>query len=169
MAEESRFAKIARVRVTQSAANNLTFTEFQTGVGLQVAATRGKGTGWLIDQLDYYVPNQVAAMPATGDIVRYGITTSNAIVDLESMEDQRILHAAEKLLILTTSGAALLTQPHSFQFFPALLWAEPTLFIASDGESLAVAAEVICRIFYRTIELDQQLVFEVAQAFRIIS
>lgn len=169
MAEESRFAKIARVRVTQSAANVLTFAEFQTGVGLAASSILGEGTGWLIDQIDYYVRNLATAMVAQGDILRYGITTSNAIAALEELEDQRILHAAERFIRLTTSGQAETLQPQTFQFFPALLWAEPTLFIASDGESLAAAADVVARIHYRTIELDTQLIFEVAQAFRVIS
>lgn len=169
MAEESRFAKIATVSVTQSAANALTFTGFQTGVGLQVGSTRGKGIAMLIDQIDYYCKNLSATVVGTLDTLRYGITTSNQITAVEDLEDRRILHAAEVQIAITTSGIVRFHQPHSHQFFPAMIWAEPELFFATDGESLGAAADMVCRIYYRIIELDQQLIFEVAQSFRIIS
>ncbi len=169
MAEESRFAKIARVGVVQSAASVITFNEFQTGVGLQVGATRGKGMAMLVDQLDYYLPALAAAIVADGDTVRYAITTSNQVTGLEDFDDQRILHMGERIFKLTTSGMQELKQPHTFQFFPALIWAEPTLFAAVDGAAQPTAAEVNIRIYYRLVELDQQLVFEIAQQFRIIS
>lgn len=169
MAEESRFAKIARVSVLQSAANTMTFSEFQTGVGLQTGAARGKGLAMLVDQIDYYVANLLAAAAGAADIVRYGITTSNQVTSLADFDDQRLLHMGERSWRFLTSGSNSELQPHTFQFFPALIWAEPTLFAASDGSSLAAAADVNIRIYYRLVELDQQLIFEVAQQFRIIS
>ncbi len=170
MAEESRFAKIATVTVTGSAANTITFAEFQTGVGLQVGATRGKGLAMLIDEIDYYVTNLNLVLALDGDIVRYGITTSNQVSAVEDLADRRILHSAERQLrAITAASVVTFTQPHIHQFFPALLWAEPTLFLATDGESQPVVPTVVARIFYRLIELDQSLIFEVAQQFRIVS
>jgi len=169
MAEESRFAKIARVSVTQGSANAITFNEFQTGVGLQVGASRGKGMAMLIDQIDYYMPNLMTALLLDTDIAMFGITTSDQIPNGDAFDDQRVLHCGAISKQFTTSGAVILVQPLVFQFFPALIWADPTLFVMTDGVSLAVAVELNVRIYFRLVELDQQLIFEVAQQFRIIS
>jgi len=169
MAEESRFAKIARVGVVQATANQPSFNEFQTGVGLQVGASRGKGMAMLIDEIDYYVPVLEGEMVADLDTIMFGITTSDQVAGLDDFDDQRILHTASIGMLFTTSGQSIIRQPMVYQFFPALIWAEQSLFAAIDGISQPSVAEVNIRIYYRLVELDQQLIFEVAQSFRIIS
>lgn len=158
---EDKYANRAGIAVTESAAGTLTFAELITGVGFQTKR------GMLIDQIDYLVPVlTLALLVAGGDIVRYGITISTGVIDLEDTTDLRILHAGsiQSKLFGVAANMVIVRMPLQHQFFPSLIHANIRIYLAVQGASLASAATVRCRLYWRHVDLSDREVSELVQA-----
>lgn len=157
---EDRFANRAGITVTESAAGTLTFQELITGVGFNTKK------GMLIDEIDYYIPQAtVALLVANPDEVRFGITSSTGVTDLEDATDSRILHSASfQRRESTAVGVEHLKFPLVYQFFPSLIHAHIRIHLAILGVSLATVANVRVRILWRFIDLNDREIAELVQA-----
>jgi len=157
---EDRYANWAGISATESAAGTLTFQELLTGVGFNT------GKGMLIDQIDYFIPTAtVALMVADADLVRFGITSSVGVTDLEDVTDGRILHSATyEKEFATAVGFIHIQMPLSYQFFPSLIHAFQRVHLAVQGISMASAATVRARLYWRFIDLKDREIAELVQA-----
>lgn len=159
---EDRFANVAAVRVTETAANTLTFAEMLTGISL------GQGVGMIIDQIDYSpAPSVLGDLVAAGDVIHMGITTSDDINDLSARSDRRILHQMALLALQVGTVVSLSVEktPYVHQFFPPMIIAAPRVYLAVVGTSLAAPAVVDIRIYFRYITLTPQQYLELAESF----
>lgn len=163
-----RFANLASIEVTLSAANALTFQELRTNVGID--ADRNKATAMIIDEIDYqFLAADIAQMTTTGDSLNAGITISNS-ASLLDVTDTRVLNTVSlmRLDLGTAAGGVLFESPIVRQFFPPLIVGERSIFLGAISVGLAAAAVVRCRIYYRVEALTQGEFIELAEVFRLV-
>lgn len=167
-AMRDRFANLAMLRVTQSAANTITFATLELNIGL--LPTRQGAVAMVIDQLDYFYRNQ-ELMTADTDIQLMGVTISDSVTDLSDPTDRRILHTTE-LQRFDLGGAAgnpqVIERPRTFQFFPPIIHAEKRLYLGLDSTGLASAATGDVRIYYRLVQLTPAELVELTEVFRLV-
>lgn len=164
-----KFANIATIEVTASAANTLTFQALQTGLGIR--ANRKSADAMIVDQIDYFpAGNSIAEMTTTSDQIAFALTISNAVGNLEDITDRRTLHSGSvrRLDFGTAAGGQLVRLPFRHQFFPPLITAEATIYLGTLSSGLASANVLRCRIYYRVVELSQGEFLELAEVFRLV-
>lgn len=164
-----RFANFASIQVTQTAANALTFGSLSTNMGF--LGRRDQALAMVIDEIQYS-PGRAAIdlMTAGGDHVTIGLTTSDLITDLEDLTDKRLLDFHEIHQILFTAVGAVNNQfPFRKQFFPPLITAERTLFMALASGGLASAITSRIRILFRVETLTGAELVELSEAFLLTS
>lgn len=158
---EDRYANWAGISAIESAANTLTFQEKLTGVGF------GTGKGMLIDQIDYFITQaSMTLLLATGDGINFGITSSTGITDLEDIADSRVVHTGQVFLHMraTVGMGEFEWMPHVYQFFPSIIIAHQRIFLAVEGVSLASAATIRARVYWRFVDLTDRNIAELVQA-----
>lgn len=163
---EDRYTNLASADVTESAANTITYQELLTGISL------GVGVGMLIDQLDYLpAGGALDDLVAVGDQLSFGWFTSNSPTSIE-LNDRRLIHMgrlkSEPVVGTAASGGSPVSLPLVYQFFPAMIVAAPRIYFAVLGDSLAAAARVQSRLYFRYIELSTQEYLELAEAFILV-
>lgn len=164
--DTDRWASIATVQTTESAAGTITFSSINTGVGL---ATK---RGLLIDELQFFVGlTDLNLILAETDAIDMGLTVSNGVDDLSDFTDRRILQnlTLSRADHGTAASGELVQMPIIQQFFPALITAEQTLYFGVKGISLAAVFTAKLRILFRYIELSDRDVLEIAQNFSLVS
>jgi len=161
---DDRFANVGAAQVTESAANTITFQELQFPISL------GAGVGLLIDQIDYYLTNDLVV--AAGDFVHMAWSLRDDVTTLVSSFNQRsIIHTCFKqIVVLSAVGFETDRWPWTYQFFPPLLVApnRGRLFLGVQGVSLSAAAIVQSRIYTRYLPLTDRDYLELAEAFDLI-
>ena len=157
---EDRYANMGGIEVIESGANTLTFAEKLTGVGFNTKK------GMLIDQIDYFIPNATQLLLlGNADMIRFALTVSSSVDDLEDVGDSRILHSGSwNLQSLSSVGFNFIKMPLSFQFFPSLIHAQQRIFLGVQGSSLASAATVRARFYWRFVDLNDRDISELVQA-----
>ena len=166
---EDRWANIATVEVTQSAANAVTFAELRTNIGIQ--SDRKTAIAMLIDQIDYFpVGGAISLMTTSTDSLDMALTISDSVTDLFDVSDRRILHSTRlfRFDAGTAANANFLRFPLSQQFFPALITAERSLFLGLGSTGLAAGTTLRCRIYHRFVELSDSQFLEIAEVFRLV-
>lgn len=175
MAEQSgalrdMFANIMTFDVTETAAGTLTFGSVETNVGID--SNRRTGVAVLIDQIDYFVHRGAATLLLDeSDEITYGITISNGVTNMRDMSDRRILHSDSLFVhdVGTAASSHLWLAKQTNQFFPPLIMAERQIFLGVVSSSLASAAQVRARIYYRTTQITSEQFVEIAEVFRLVS
>jgi len=165
-AHEDRYTNLAAAVVVESAASTITYIELLTGISL------GQGIGMLIDQIDYHIDQGVFAdLTGADDQLVYGWGTSNSPTSI-GVEDRRFIHVArtqKRAVIGTAASAAELTHgPLVYQFFPAMIVANPRLYLAVQGISLASPATIGSRLYFRYIPLTDKEYLELAETFILV-
>lgn len=158
---EDRYANWGSVSVTEEAAGTLTFQEKLTGVGF------GTGKGMLIDQIDYFMPAATLALYlGTPDRVDFGLTSSVGVTNLEDIADSRMIHSAQLIMRLISGGDShtLFQNPMTYQFFPSIILAHQRIFLAIKSDSLAAAATIRCRFYWRFVDLTDRNIAELVQS-----
>ena len=159
---QDRYANIIMAQVTQSAANAITFKEILTGVSL------GSGVGILIDQIDYFIDQTaLSLLLATADTLKIGWCVSDSLTQL-GFDDRSVIHAMGVNTQFTTSGLAYEYSPKVFQFFPPIIRASARLFLCCASASLASAAVVESRMYFRYVDLSTQEYLELAESGLVI-
>ena len=164
-----KYANIATLEVTLSAANTLTFQEMQTNLGID--PDRKKAVAMIIDEIDYLPgTTSLTEMTAANDRIDMSITISNNVPVIVDITDRRILHSATIVrLDGGTAGNFILQRtPFSYQFFPPLITAEKRIYLGCMSAGLASAMTLRCRIYYRTVAIDQADFIELAEVFRLV-
>lgn len=169
-AVRDRFANFASIEVTQSAANTLTFASLATNMGF--LGRRDQALAMIIDEIQYSPGAAgLALMTGNQDDIIIGLTTSDQILDLEDLTDNRLLdfHGIFRIDLGTAASASLEQFPWRKQFFPPIITAERTLFAACNSSGLASALTVRLRILYRVETLSGSELVELSEVFRLTS
>lgn len=164
-----KYANIATLAVTMSAANTLTFAELRTQVGIE--PDRQSANAMIIDQIDYFPErNMFQEMTVAGDAVLAALCVSNAVTDLEDFSDRRILHAmaVNRHDLGTPASAWIFKTPLVHQFFPPLITADRSLFLGAFSVGLATAGVIRSRIYHRIVKVTQAEFIELAEVFRLV-
>jgi len=165
-----RFANIASLRVVQSAANTLTFASLATNMGF--IGRRDQALAMVIDEIQWHIDDvTMDGLVAAADRVMLALCVSNSLTDITDYTDRRILALYEIGCTLagTAGNAFIHEQPAVKQFFPPLITAERTLFLAVDGNSIPATVTAQCRILFRVETLTAGELVELAEVFRLTS
>lgn len=163
-----RFANVAAIQTTTSAADTETFAPLATNMGF--LGRRDQALAMVIDEIQWSLSNAaLALLDADGDQIHLALTTSNLLTDLTDLTDQRIL--ANFRLARYDGGTAasmlLYPMPAIKQYFPPLITAERTLFLGVDSASLGAVITAQIRILYRVETLTSAELIELAETFRL--
>lgn len=165
-----RFANIASIQTTESAANTLTFNSLATNMGF--LGRRDQALAMVIDELQWF-PSAATLKDLVdqADSFVMALTVSNGVTDLSDLTDRRILALIQfvPLMVGAVVSLALIVQPFRHQFFPPLITAERTLYLGVQGASLAAAAVAQLRILFRVETLTSGELVELAEVFRLTS
>lgn len=165
-----RFANIASIETVETAANTLSFNSLSTNMGF--LGRRDQALAMVIDELQWR-PNMVALtqLLTTADRIRMALTVSNAVTDITDLTDRRILatHSWGLGFVGAATAAFIIQAPVNKQFFPPLITAERTLFLAVEGVSLTSAMTGQLRILFRVETLTSGELVELAEVFRLTS
>lgn len=163
-----RFANVASIQNLQSAANTLTFASLATNMGF--LGRRDQALAMVIDEIQYspLVAN-LALMSASLDQIAMALTISDQVTDLEDLTDRRLLdfHSISRLDLGTAASGIFVNLPKRKQFFPPLITAERTLFLAVDSVGLASAITTRIRILFRVETLTGAELVELSEVFRL--
>jgi len=163
-----RFANIASIGVTLSAANTRTVASLQTNMGF--LGRRDQALAMAIDEIQYSPSlDALGEMTADGDAIEMVLATSDIPTDLQNLTDNRILdfHAWVKQHDGTAASAYTIQSPARKQFFPPLITAERTLFLIADTNGLGSAAVLRLRILFRVETLTGAELVELSEVFRL--
>ena len=164
-----KYANIATLTATETSADTLSFAELRTQVGID--SDRKSANAIIIDEIDYMISTEtLAALDADGDRISFGITVSNAVVNIEDFSDRRILHSGriERRDFGTAAAGWIFQQPIVFQFFPPLISADRSLFLAVKGAATGIANILRARIYHRVVRISQSEFIELAEVFRLV-
>jgi len=161
---EDRFANMAALSVTESSAGTMTFAELQLGINF------GQGIGILIDQLEYYFDAATLEdIVLAGDQLEGGWFTTNLMTAFDVLDKRQLHQVSVGLVAFGTPASANLTyQPTPFQFFPPLIQASPRVYLGVLGTSLAAAAILRSRLYFRFINLTDKEYLEIAETFILV-
>lgn len=162
-----RFANVASMETTQSAANTLTFSQLATNMGF--LGRRDQALAMIIDEIQYGISfAMMQLMTATGDDIIAAITDSDQVSDLEDLTDRRLLdYTGFTRRESTAVGFIHHEFPSRKQFFPPLITAARTLFLGVNSTGLASAGVVRARILYRVETLTGAELVELSEVFRL--
>ncbi|KKL26181.1 hypothetical protein LCGC14_2397880, partial [marine sediment metagenome] len=82
----------------------------------------------------------------------------------DTVADGAFLHDIGK-----PASSALVRANQVYQFFPPLIMAERQISLGVISSSIASAARVRARIYYRTVHIDSSEFVEIAEVFRLVS
>lgn len=164
-----RFANLASIEVTMSAADTITFQELLTGVG--ISGDRESAVGMKIDEIDFY-PGRAsfALMTTAADHIFMGLTVSNNVTDLDDITDRRILATASltRVDLGVAASGGLIKLPIIAQFFPPIITAERRIYLGCSSVGLASAITLRCRIYYRREKLTKAELLELAETHLLV-
>jgi len=161
-----RYANVAHIQVTESAANTLTYKKLETGISLF------EKMAWVISRIEYYW--LAFALADANDGLTVGITTSNnpsslvpehvAVVDMTRFE---------MIYLGVPANALLLTAPviRDFSELPGggLIVPPNPIYLALEGLSQPAALVMDARIYYTAVQLKGYEFWELVESRRIIS
>lgn len=169
MNKTDEFANYAIIKVTESAANTLTFQKLETGISIN------DKVAWLLNRVEYFPPAfSNAIFNGDGDGFDFGLSVSNSwstvsaqevtIIDLNTIARRDFGAAAvtirEESPVLkdfsNLPGGGVLVPP-----VPFYLWAK--------GSGLASAGALVARIHYTLIQLATDQYWQLVEARRVLS
>lgn len=166
-AEQDVFVNQAYLKVIESAANTLTFSQLLTNVSIH------EKIGWVISRLDYRVPHAVANFAAGNDLVEFGLSVSDQLASI-GMEYSGVIDWNNLMRHdLGTAGTGFFDRmplSKSFADLPGggLLVPPNPVFIFVKGTALTTAVTVEARMFYTVKKLKVEDFWELVEMRRMI-
>lgn len=166
---QDKFANVAIISCTESAANTLTFQKIETGVSIQ------EKVAWIINRLEYFITAPAAAIfNGDSDEFRFGLCVSKAITQV-TLDDPTVLDincitrldygaAANALLNYRPLIKDLSTMPGG-----GLLVSPNPLYAFAKGSGLASAMEVIVRMHYTGFVMTTEDYWDLVETRRVIT
>ena len=163
-----KFANMAVITVTESAANTLTFKKLETGISIH------DKVGWIINRVEYFLSELGLTQFADNeDLAYWGLACSNSFA-APSMTEETILDVnCLSKMEATDVGFFFQYRPFikDFSTLPGggLLVPPVPLYLWLKGTGLAGAGSVTCRMHYTLKELSVDEYWELVEARRVIS
>jgi hypothetical protein len=166
---KDKFAQIAYLSVTESAANTLTFA------ALNIATEVEKKKAMIVHRIEYNISTtNLEKILAVGDRMTFGISLSDSItsIDLDKIEvfDRRVINFGA---VLTSGNFAPNLMPIDIRFSDmpggGLVIPVKRLFLFMQASSLATATGLTARIWYTLLDLTPADYLELVDAFQILT
>ncbi len=164
-----KFSNIARIAITMSAPNVLSFQRMYSGV------SQFEKVCWVIHRIEYFLTvGMLAEMTVDADEITMALTTTDAISALNT-EQSSVLDIAkwQKLLTGTVVSEMIQKQPtiHDFGSLPGggLIVVPAPLYLAMDTAGLASAGVASMRIRFTWKTLKAEEYWELVESTRIIT
>lgn len=165
-----KFANVASIEVTLTSANILTYAPLATNMGF--LGRRDQALAMAIDEIQYS-PGRIGVglMTTTADAIIMALTdtNTNAALDLQDMTQRTILDFASlvRLDLGTAAGGQIIELPMRKQFFPPLITAQRTLYLAVLSVGLANPITSTLKILFRVETLTGAELVELSESFRL--
>lgn len=164
-----QFANFAIVSVTESAANTLTFKKLETGISLT------EKVAWIINRIEY-VPEELNAtiFNATGDIVIFGLSVSNAFTtptvgETTILDYNRILRQDLGAAASGFFDAQPKIKDYSMLPGGGIIVPPTPMYLFAMGAGLTAATKITARFYYTLLELQVDQYWELVEARRVLS
>ena len=166
--QKDLFVNAAAINVTMSAADTLTFNQFESSVQLF------EKVAWVVHRIEYSVDTgTIGAMTATTDWVWVGITSSNTITDMHS-NTRGVLDQFRwyRFDAGTAANYCVFEHPviHDFSSLPGggLIVPPEPLFAGMDTQGLGAAGVCRVRVYFTHKVLPAADYWELIEATRLI-
>lgn len=162
-----QFCNTAILRVTESAANTLTFAKLESATSLF------EKVAFLVSRLEWYTA-AAQLMGTAADAITFGLTVSNQIAGIEEGYTEVVDTNEIALMgIGALAGFLLYQEPNIIKDFSNLpgkgiLVPPNPLYIAAKGTGLGAAATVYCRMFYTVLQLTPDQYWELVETRRVL-
>jgi hypothetical protein len=162
----TEFGSSLSLRVTESAANTLTFAKIEGGV---VNAAK---VGWVVQKL-HFSTSALSQMNSSGDTISIALTVSNKLTDL-NVDNPGVIYV--KVLQRVDLGVAATGIIHDLTFEVdfstlqgnGLLILPNPLYIAVLGTGLAAATVALLRMYFYEISMQDSDYFNLVQSRQIL-
>jgi hypothetical protein len=172
MAEKvgDKFAQLAYLTATETAANTLTFAKLEVATG----ALLGKQKyGMVLHRIQFNLSIGTRKLILDeDDALRVAITTSSGIsgIDLDNVDVvDNIVWGRSRYGTAASGWENIMPVVHDFANMGGILVPADRLYLAVVGTSLASAASASCRIWYTMRELSVDEYWDLVEARRIIT
>jgi hypothetical protein len=163
-----KFANIAAIQVTESAAGTITYAKFNFPYSIM------DKMALLINRIEY-LPQSITALNSSGDSVLIGLIAASGITDLSNQADPVLLDSTR--LVRNDLGAAATGTLHQFPFIKdfsslpggGILVAPSPLCAAIKSDGAATAMNAWIKFFYTAVSLSTDEYWELVESRRIIS
>lgn len=167
MADKDVFVNQAYLSVIESGANTLTFNKLETGISIH------EKVGWVIARIDYDMDLSISNFTAEGDRVRFGLSTSDALVDAALSQSAVIDFNNITRRDIGTAASGFFTRKPIFKDFSSLpgggiLVPPNPLFCWVHGSALTDPVTVQARMFYVVKVLKLEDFWELVELRRMI-
>lgn len=162
------FTSQAVFYVVETAANTLTFEKLETGLSVY------DKIGWVIQRAEWELGvASLAYFNGTGDHITFALTITNSLTGL-SDENPAII-AIDRIVRtdLGTAASGLLRPTKIVRDFSTLsgggiLTLPNPIYCGLQGNGLTNAASVVCRLYFKAIELSDTDYFNLVQARQLL-
>lgn len=162
------FSSQAVFDVTETAANTLTFERLETGLSVY------DKIGWVLQRVEYRIASTVPALfNSAADSLIMALTMTNSLTSLSDANPAII--TIKRLLRVdygTAASGELIAQDYIQDFTGlsggGILTLPNPLYFGLAGSGLSGAASVVCRIYFKAIELTDTDYFNLVQARQLL-
>jgi hypothetical protein len=162
-----KFANVAYVTVTESAANTLTFSKLETGIA------PFEKRGWIINRIEWSFGINVTTFAANDDQLTVALTASNTITSLTLGDNAVLDMMVFKRIDIGTAGSGMFVATpfvKDLSTVPGggLLVTPNPIYIAAKGTSLPDVATCSCRFYYTSVDLKADEFWELVEMRRMV-
>lgn len=165
---QDKFAQLALISVTESAANTLTFKKLETGIPVT------SRVAWIINKIEYTISSLVASIfGANTDSLSFGFGVNNGIAAPTLLEETIFdFNTIQRADLGTAASGFFTVQPinKDFSTLPSggILVPPNPLYLFAKGSALEAATTVYARLWYSVLEMAPQDYLELVQARQVI-
>jgi len=154
--------------VAESAANTLTFEKLETGLSVY------DKIGWVVQRVEWMLsPASYSFFNGANDYINLALTITNSLTALG--DENPAIIAIERYIRndFGTAANAQLWAPKIVQDFTGLsggglLTLPNPIYCGVQGSGLSAAAAVICRLYFKAIELSDTDYFNLVQSRQLL-
>jgi hypothetical protein len=167
-----KFANMATIICTESAANTLTYKKLETSIGTF------EKIAWVIHRLEYHLYGASTVFGSADDTVTCALMTGNVrttIQDASTFTDVSVLDLASIARVdFGTAGSGFFTTRPISKDLSGLpsggLIVPPTpLYGAIQGSGMGAATTMVIRVYYTILELATEEYWELVEARRLLT
>ncbi len=165
-----KFANIAHLSVTESAAGTLAFAQLAMANTLM-----SERFAMVIHRAEVTISNPHSQFNASGDTASYGLALSDRITNITDLSQPELLFFGQttRIDIGTAASGFFYERPQIFDFTDlpggGLLVPADRLYIGALGTSLVAVLTVSMRLYYTVMPLETSDYWELIEARRVMT